>query len=118
MIRPMLGLLAATFLVPWASPGLAHSTGTTTMLASWYGEYFHQRTTANGETYDMYGLTAASKDLPFNQQLRVCYRSCITVRINDRGPFVGGRELDLSYGAAKAIGMVDVGVADVEVTFL
>ena len=88
------------------------------MLTSWYGSYFHGRTTANGEVYNMYGHTAAHKTLPFGSKLRVCYKGCVDVRINDRGPYIGARELDLSYGAAKAIGMVDVGVADVEVTFL
>ena len=80
------------------------------MLTSWYGGYFHGRTTANGETYNMYGLTAAHKTLPFNTKLLVCYDGCALVRINDRGPFVGGRELDLSYGAASQIGLTYPGV--------
>ena len=88
------------------------------MLASWYGPGFHGRTTANGERYDMYGLTAAHKTLPFGTRLEVCYQGCTTVRINDRGPFIGARELDLSYGAAQAIGLVHPGVANVEVTYL
>ena len=89
-----------------------------TMLASWYGPGFHGRTTANGERYDMHGLTAAHKTLPFGTRLEVCYRGCTTVRINDRGPFIGARELDLSYGAAQAVGLVPSGVANVEVTYL
>ena len=89
-----------------------------TMLASWYGPYFHGRLTANGETYDMHGITAAHKTLPFGTKLLVCYQGCTTVRINDRGPYIGERELDLSYGAAKAIGMIDVGVADISVKYL
>ena len=88
------------------------------MLASWYGPYFHGRTTANGETYNMYGYTAAHKTLPFGTKLRVCYQECVDVRINDRGPFIGARELDLSYGAAKAVGLIQPGVAPVSVTFL
>lgn len=88
------------------------------MLSSWYGPYFHGRTTANGETYDMHGLTAAHKTLPFGTKLEVCYRGCAVVRINDRGPYIGDRELDLSYGAAKAIGMVIPGVDTVKVTRL
>jgi len=91
---------------------------TGTMLTSWYGPYFHGRTTANGETYNMYGITAAHKTLPFGTRLRVCYEGCVDVRINDRGPYIGSRELDLSYGAAKAIGLIDPGVAPVSVTFL
>jgi rare lipoprotein A len=89
-----------------------------TMLASWYGPGFHGRTTANGEKYDMHGLTAAHKTLPFGTRLEVCYQGCTTVRINDRGPFIGARELDLSYGAAQAIGMTSAGVANVEVTYI
>jgi rare lipoprotein A len=89
-----------------------------TMLTSWYGPGFHGRTTANGERYDQYGLTAAHKTLPFGTRLRVCYNSCVDVRINDRGPYIGARELDLSYGAANAIGLIGTGVADVEVTYL
>ena len=89
-----------------------------TMLASWYGPGFHGRTTANGERYNMHGLTAAHKTLPFGTKLEVCYQGCTTVRINDRGPFIGARELDLSYGAAQAIGLVSPGVANVEVTYL
>ena len=88
------------------------------MLASWYGPYFHGRLTANGERYDMHGLTAAHKTLPFGTKLRVCYQECVVVRINDRGPFIGARELDLSYGAAKAIGLIDPGVANVNVIYL
>jgi rare lipoprotein A len=89
-----------------------------TMLASWYGPGFHGRTTANGERYDMHGLTAAHKTLPFGTQLRVCYQGCVDVRINDRGPYIGARELDLSYGAANAIGLIHPGVANVEVTYI
>ena len=89
-----------------------------TMLTSWYGGYFHGRTTANGETYDMYGHTAAHKTLPFNTKLRVCYQGCVDVRINDRGPYIGLRELDLSYGAAQAVGLVSPGVANVELSYL
>ena len=89
-----------------------------TMLSSWYGGYFHGRLTANGERYDMHGFTAAHKTLPFGTQLRVCYEGCVDVRINDRGPFIGSRELDLSYGAAKSIGLVHPGVANVQVTYL
>ena len=88
------------------------------MLASWYGPGFHGRTTANGERYDMHGLTAAHKTLPFGTKLRVCYEGCVDLRINDRGPYIGARELDLSYGAAKAVGLVQPGVANVEISYL
>ena len=75
-------------------------------------------TTANGETYDMYGLTAAHKSLPFGTKLRVCYDGCVDVRINDRGPYIGARDLDLSRGAANAIGLINPGVANVQVSYL
>lgn len=86
------------------------------MVASWYGDKYHGRRTASGEVYDMYELTAAHRTLPFGTRLRVTYpptgRS-VVVKVNDRGPFVRGRDLDLSYGAADALGMVGEGVARV-----
>lgn len=85
------------------------------MLTSWYGPGFHGRLTANGEVYNQYAMTAAHKTLPFGTRLKVCLDGCVVVRVNDRGPYIGGRELDLSYGAAKAIGLVGRGVAHVRV---
>lgn len=73
--------------------------------------------TASGETFDANALTAASRTLPFNTLLNVCYQgSCVVVRINDRGPYVDGRILDLSLAAARAIGMEDAGVGYVTAT--
>ena len=66
----------------------------------------------------MHGFTAAHKTLPFGTLLEVCYQQCTTVRINDRGPYIGARELDLSYGAAQAVGLIHPGVANVEITYL
>ena len=88
------------------------------MLTSWYGSYFHGRLTANGEIYNMYGNTAAHKTLPFGTKLLVCYQGCTTVRINDRGPYIGARQLDLSYGAAEQIGLLWPGVAYTQITYL
>ena len=88
------------------------------MLASWYGPGFHGRITANGEVYNQYGYTAAHKWLPFGTKLRVCYQGCVNVRINDRGPFIGFRELDVSYGAAQAVGLVYPGVANVSISYI
>jgi rare lipoprotein A len=85
-------------------------------LASWYGKPYHGRKTANGETYDMYDLTAAHRTLPFNARIRVESTDTgrhINVRINDRGPFVKGRVIDLSQGAAERLGMRAKGVARV-----
>ena len=113
----MLKLLATTAAIAVATLSTS-ALAAGTMLTSWYGPYFHGRTTANGETYNMYGLTAAHKTLPFGTKLRVCYQECVDVRINDRGPYIGARELDLSYGAAEAIGLLEPGVAPVTVTYL
>jgi rare lipoprotein A len=89
--------------------------------ASWYGVPFHGRTTSNGETYDMHAHTAAHKTLPFGTYVSVKNlqngRSTV-VRINDRGPFVRGRVIDLSYAAGREIGLVGPGVAPVRVTAL
>jgi len=87
-------------------------------IASWYGADFHGKPTANGETYDMYGLTAAHRLMPLGTTIKVTDRETarsVTVRVNDRGPFVRGRILDLSYGAAKTLGMTGNGTAPVTI---
>ena len=87
-------------------------------IASWYGNKFHGRKTSNGETYNMYGMTAAHKTLRIPAYVKVTNlengRSVI-VRVNDRGPFHGNRIIDLSYAAAKKLGYSDKGTARVEV---
>ncbi|WP_319467928.1 septal ring lytic transglycosylase RlpA family protein [uncultured Pseudodesulfovibrio sp.] len=86
--------------------------------ASWYGRDFHGKKTANGQIYDMYGLSAAHKTLPLGTQVRVTNlenRRSVVLVINDRGPFVSGRILDLSYGAAKKLDTVERGVARVRI---
>lgn len=86
--------------------------------ASWYGPNFHGKTTANGERYNMLRLTAAHQKLPFNTLVRVTNLSngkIATVRINDRGPFLKGRILDLSYAAARALGASGAGVIPVRI---
>jgi rare lipoprotein A len=92
-----------------------------TAHASWYGPGFHGRKTASGERFDMDGLTAAHKTLPFGTKVRVTNPGTgqsVVVRINDRGPFVRGREIDVSRGAAKALGMLGSGVAQVRIEVL
>jgi rare lipoprotein A len=89
--------------------------------ASWYGAKFHGRRTANGERYDMNQLTAAHRTLPFGTKVRVTNQRngrAVVVRINDRGPFAGRRIIDLSRGAAGALGMVNSGVAPVKLEVL
>ena len=90
-------------------------------LASWYGQRHQGRPTASGEAYDMHQLTAAHRTMPFGTRLRVTNVAngrSVVVRVNDRGPHVPGRILDLSLGAAKALDMVGDGVARVEVVVL
>ena len=90
-------------------------------MASWYGEPFHGRKTASGVVYDMYGLTAAHRDLPLGTQIEVTNLDngrTVRVEVNDRGPFIRGRILDLSYGAAQRIDMVNAGLAKVEIRIL
>lgn len=90
-------------------------------LTSWYGPRFQGRPTANGEQYDMTGYTAAHTTLPFGSLVRITNprngRSAV-VRINDRGPFVEGRELDVSYQAATRLGLVSKGVARLKIELL
>ena len=87
-------------------------------ISSFYAEDFHGKLTANGEVYDMYGLTAAHKTLPLNTIVRVTNISndkSLILRINDRGPYVKGRILDCSYGAAKKLEFVNDGTTDVKI---
>jgi len=108
MVRKGTMLAAATLTLALAAPAHASS-----MRSSYYWE---GSKTANGERYNSEGLTAAHKTLPFGTKLRVTYRGkSAVVRINDRGPFVKGRQLDLSRGAARRLGMLDAGVANVQV---
>lgn len=89
--------------------------------ASWYGNDFHGKSTSNGEAYDMYAMTAAHKTLPMNTVVRVTNsdnNAQTIVRINDRGPFVETRIIDLSYAAANQIGMTKNGTANVTLEVL
>jgi rare lipoprotein A len=91
------------------------------MVASYYAKYFHGRRTANGEIYDHYALTCAHKTLPFNTKLLVINPQngkSVEVRVNDRGPFPKGRDIDLSFAAAKELGLLRPGVAEMEVVIL
>jgi len=89
-----------------------------TLKASWYGPRFHGKFTANGEVYDQMALTAAHKYLSFGTLLKITNPKngkSVIVRINDRGPYIEGRELDLSKGAAIELGILAKGVARVKV---
>jgi rare lipoprotein A len=90
-------------------------------VASWYGEQFHGRTTSSGEVYDMEGMTAAHRTLPFSTVVRVenlTNGRSTTLRINDRGPFVDGRIIDLSRWGARELEMLGAGIAQVQVTVI
>ncbi len=100
-----------------------HKTGgySTVGTASWYGPGFHGRTTAAGETFNMHALTAAHPTLPIPCTVRVTNldnRRSVTVRVNDRGPYAGGRVIDLSAKAAKVLGFYDRGLARVKVDYV
>lgn len=92
-----------------------------TGVASYYGAKFHGRKTANGETFDMYGLSAAHRLLPFGTRLKVTNLAngkSVVVKVNDRGPFVDDRILDLSYGAARELDMLGTGLATIQIEIL
>jgi rare lipoprotein A len=95
-----LALLAAACQLATAEP----------MTCSWYGPGFDGRRTASGEIFDRREMTAAHRSLPFGTRLIVCADRCVEVRINDRGPFVAGRDLDLSEAAFAVIADTDAGL--------
>ncbi|PEN04945.1 septal ring lytic transglycosylase RlpA family lipoprotein [Longimonas halophila] len=101
---------------------IAYESGATaTGVASYYGDKFDGRTTANGETFDNNAYTAAHRTLPFGTRVRVTRTDTgaqVTVRINDRGPFVDGRIIDLSQRAARDINMIADGLAEVRIEVL
>ena len=85
------------------------------VVSSWYGPGFEGALTASGEVFNPWDYTAAHPYLPFGTLLEVCYSDCVTVRVTDRGPYVAGRGLDLSQGAAQAVGLYGVDWVDVRV---
>ncbi|MEO1295266.1 MAG: septal ring lytic transglycosylase RlpA family protein [Cyanobacteria bacterium J06636_16] len=107
--------------VQMAMDGLQETSEVIYGSASWYGPGFHGRKTANGERFDENTLTAAHKTLPFNTRLKVTNRlngKSVVVRINDRGPYIGNRTLDLSKAAAQCLGSVGTGVIPYEAVLL
>lgn len=117
---------AAALIVFWAAQATAHLGGVQPVSvlhgpASWYGAQFQGKPTASGEPFDQKDLTAAHKELPFGTEVRVTNQAngrSVIVRINDRGPFVGKRIIDLSRGAAERIGLIKRGVAPVKLEVL
>ncbi|MEM1194827.1 MAG: septal ring lytic transglycosylase RlpA family protein [Pseudomonadota bacterium] len=110
------GAVDLTAFEPPRGPRVVRRLGTG--VASYYGKRFHGRRTANGERFDMYAMTAAHKTLPFGTHVRVTNPAngrAVTVRINDRGPFIAGRSIDLSRAAAQRIGLIQRGHARVQI---
>ena len=111
---PVLALLAGCSRAVVTSPPVPPAAGLEEVgFASWYGAPHHGRRTASGEVYDMNQLTAAHRTLPFGTRLLVTNRDTsqsTEVRVNDRGPFVQGRILDVSYAAARQLGAVGAGI--------
>lgn len=126
MRRIILFMLAATLLTGCAgtSADLADVGGVShveTGLASYYGHQYHGRTTANGETYDENALTAAHRTLPFGSRVRVTNLANgkqVVLRVNDRGPFVAGRIIDVSFRGARELDFVRAGVVKVRIEVL
>jgi len=109
-----LSTTSASYAQPTHTVALTRSQ--TSGMASWYGPGFHGNESASGEVFNQNALTAAHRKLPFGTQVRVTNLNngrSVIVRINDRGPFVRGRIIDLSAAAARALGMVQTGVAPV-----
>ena len=110
--------LVLTLFFAFSSPAYAKPKKVQIGKGSWYGKRFHGKKTANGEKYNMYTYTAAHKSLPFNTKVKITNlknNRSVIVRINDRGPFVKGRIIDLSYLAAKKLKYVDKGVAKLKI---
>jgi rare lipoprotein A len=102
-------------------PKYAHKGLVKVGKASWYGKPFHGRLTANGERYNMYGMTAAHRTYAMGTRLKITNltnKRSVKVRVNDRGPFYSSRKIDLSYGAAKKLGMIHKGVSRVKIEVL
>jgi rare lipoprotein A (peptidoglycan hydrolase) len=126
VLTVMLAGCSSQNFTPASSPGTSYYSsppqsyrGTRTEVASWYGPGFAGHRTSNGEIYNPEGLTAASTTLPLGSHVRVVNPDTgrsVVVRINDRGPYVRGRSLDLSHGAAQQIGLTGKGVGRVQVT--
>lgn len=117
-----LALLAGCSRAVMPAPSVPPGAGTEEVgMASWYGAAHHGRRTASGEVFDMNRLTAAHRTLPFGTRLLVTNRDTsqsVEVRVNDRGPFVKGRILDVSYAAGRLLGAVGPGVIPVRVRVL
>lgn len=123
-INPSMEVAVNPYIVPEVIPEVVPAPTRTPFQrgeASWYGPGFDGNYSANGELFNRYAMTAAHPNLPFGTRVLVTNRNngrSVVVRINDRGPFSGGRVIDLSQGAAALIGMIESGVADVQIDII
>jgi rare lipoprotein A len=118
MLKLLVLLLLTSCAAPQMRPRAWEDLSGETGLASWYGVPYHGRRTSSGEVYNMYQLTAAHREIPLGSWVEVTNLTnarSLTVRINDRGPFVEGRIIDVSYAAASLLGMTGPGVVPVRV---
>ncbi len=116
----LVAVLAGAYATPAAADFVGHASRKT-VVASWYGEQFSGRKTASGVRFDPRGLTAAHKTLPLGTRIRVTNPrtgASVLVTVNDRGPYIGRRELDLSRAAAREVGILTRGVAPVLIEVL
>jgi rare lipoprotein A (peptidoglycan hydrolase) len=114
LLRRVLGRLAVAALL--VSAPIAPTLGAQEGLASYYGKRFHGKKTASGDRFNMHRMTAAHRKWRFGTRVRVTNQSngrSVVVKVNDRGPYVHGRSIDLSYAAAHKLGMIGTGVARV-----
>ena len=110
-------LVAGVFVVSLAT--VQEEARAEALVSSWYGPVLEGNLTASGEVFDpYYDYTAASLYYPMGTEIKVCYVDCAVVRVNDLGPYVGGRDLDLSQAAAEDIGLIAVGTDVVDVRVL
>ena len=121
LVTRYLSLVTVLILVSCASSRYETYHEPRTVVASWYGSEFHGKPTASGERFDMHGMTCAHRELPFGTLLQVTNVSnekTVKCVVNDRGPFVRGRDIDLSYAAAREIGLIGPGTAPVRIAHL
>ena len=122
-VRFIVSLISVFFFMLSSCASARYETDTNAhyAIASWYGPDFHGRPTASGEIFDMNAFTCAHREYPFGSKLKVTYllndktTSCL---VNDRGPFIDGRDLDLSYATAKELGLVEEGVGAVKIEYM
>ncbi len=118
-MRSILRMLLVAGVFAFSLAAFQEDAGAEGMVASWYGPGLEGNLTASGEAFDPNNdRTAASLRYPMGTELRVCYEACAVVRVNDLGPYVGGRELDLSQAAAEEIGLTAAGTDVVDVRVL